>query len=866
MGAGRSGRRSATPWFLTVPPEARPDWIRRDRLHARFDHNIAHHAALIVEAPSGSGKTVALAAWAGERATLTAWLTVTEHDVSTAQLLSGVLDALIRVHPAHQELVALAGQLHDGGIPPAQAVLALIEIMIETASETVLIIDDAHLAAHEAFTGVVLPIMQFGRGRLRLVIAGTRELRSWCARPLAHGDIIALQQSALAFSQDEVVELHRHLEYETATTQTTARLWEETQGWPVAVRLALRSGSAQSIAPAAQHEAISHYIETAVLAELSEELRAFVIAATTCNRLTADLAQQLSGRGDARALLEECRKSGLFLDRFKHTSSETIYQWHSTFAQHCREIHASTDTTRYREHQRRAAAWLATRFPAEATLHALEAADPAFALTIIEDHWLQLIAGGQAGVLAAACAQIPAPQQDASSLLLIRACCLDVTGDRTGAEMLAAQARAVMAATPDDDQASARITAAFADLFLLQDHGSLQDAAEHAHTLLTSLPMTTSQYLHGRFLVGWTEMRLRRNPARAISLLSTVAVSAREDGRLVLADRATANLSFALAVGGRFTEAHATLDALVHADDLGEWAYYDGGIEVMSAILIAYWRNDLETVLRLARELHAHGGHGTSYAALGRVHFALAAAELRSPSLYAEATEILHGVSQTETHGVPWPAYRSIGLAKIAMARSDHAAAITALEGLTKWQAIPTTLALAAELFRRLGHRERAIDMLKGIAKPELVSYVYASAQFTKAAIAWSLQDQAAAHQALERSLKAAATEGIITPFTGLDEVGRALLTAHLAWGTAFEGFIVARLATHTADLGRGDSIAARLSAREREIFSYLGTTMTAEEIAAELHVSVNTVRSHQRSIYRKLGVSTRREAIRVRL
>ena len=47
-------------------------------------------------------------------------------------------------------------------------------------------------------------------------------------------------------------------------------------------------------------------------------------------------------------------------------------------------------------------------------------------------------------------------------------------------------------------------------------------------------------------------------------------------------------------------------------------------------------------------------------------------------------------------------------------------------------------------------------------------------------------------------------------------------------------------------------------------MLGYLSTTMTAEEIAAQLHVSVNTVRTHQRAIYRKLGVGTRRDAIRL--
>ncbi|MBC9955399.1 hypothetical protein ICM05_12290, partial [Leucobacter sp. cx-42] len=121
----------------------------------------------------------------------------------------------------------------------------------------------------------------------------------------------------------------------------------------------------------------------------------------------------------------------------------------------------------------------------------------------------------------------------------------------------------------------------------------------------------------------------------------------------------------------------------------------------------------------------------------------------------------------------------------------------------------------------------------------------------------------ATAHQRLERSLAVAAREGIIAPFIDLDDIGRELLTEHSSWGTEFESFIAARLAYRPSGGTQDSPAPSQLSIREREIFSYLATTMTAEEIAAELHVSVNTVRSHQRSIYRKLGVNTRREAVR---
>jgi LuxR family maltose regulon positive regulatory protein len=52
------------------------------------------------------------------------------------------------------------------------------------------------------------------------------------------------------------------------------------------------------------------------------------------------------------------------------------------------------------------------------------------------------------------------------------------------------------------------------------------------------------------------------------------------------------------------------------------------------------------------------------------------------------------------------------------------------------------------------------------------------------------------------------------------------------------------------------------LSRREVEVLSYLPTMLTAGEIATELHVSVNTVKTHMKSIYGKLGVSRRRDAV----
>ena len=58
------------------------------------------------------------------------------------------------------------------------------------------------------------------------------------------------------------------------------------------------------------------------------------------------------------------------------------------------------------------------------------------------------------------------------------------------------------------------------------------------------------------------------------------------------------------------------------------------------------------------------------------------------------------------------------------------------------------------------------------------------------------------------------------------------------------------------------EAIVDPLSEREQVVLSYLPSWVSSSEIAAELYISLNTLKSHLRSIYRKLGVSSRREAV----
>ncbi|HYP73510.1 MAG TPA: LuxR C-terminal-related transcriptional regulator, partial [Microbacterium sp.] len=171
----------------------------------------------------------------------------------------------------------------------------------------------------------------------------------------------------------------------------------------------------------------------------------------------------------------------------------------------------------------------------------------------------------------------------------------------------------------------------------------------------------------------------------------------------------------------------------------------------------------------------------------------------------------------------------------------------------------PTPRAMAAEALRRLGDLDVArAAVADGHALP-LTAAARVQLLVTDALLRHAA-GRGDAHVVLERALDVASIEGIRRPFLGLDDDARALLDTHAAWGSR-----------HAVFLGDALSRSARsstviLSPRELEILAYLRTTLTLTEIAAALYLSTNTVKTHVQSLYRKLGVRSRREATAVRL
>jgi LuxR family maltose regulon positive regulatory protein len=119
--------------------------------------------------------------------------------------------------------------------------------------------------------------------------------------------------------------------------------------------------------------------------------------------------------------------------------------------------------------------------------------------------------------------------------------------------------------------------------------------------------------------------------------------------------------------------------------------------------------------------------------------------------------------------------------------------------------------------------------------------------------------------RALERALDLAEPDGLLLPFLLFPAPG--LLERHSRLRTSHAALIseILNLLSGRAPAARPDDLEPLhdpLSASELRILRYLPTNLQAQEIAGELFVSVNTIRTHMRHLYSKLDVHTRAEAV----
>jgi LuxR family maltose regulon positive regulatory protein len=207
--------------------------IRRDRLERLLDDH-PERRVILVRGPAGAGKTVLVAQWVRSHAPPCAWLSVDAAHNDPQRLLWHLVEALNRLSPdAVDRVVALT----PAGAGPDNAVLRdLIEqVSRDLGTPIILAVDDVHRLHDPAARQVLNQLVEHPPEGVRVVLIARSKPRLGLARARLRGDLVEVTPAALCFQRTEINALAGSW---TGRSPAPAELEQVTLGWTAGLRLA----------------------------------------------------------------------------------------------------------------------------------------------------------------------------------------------------------------------------------------------------------------------------------------------------------------------------------------------------------------------------------------------------------------------------------------------------------------------------------------------------------------------------------------------------------------------------------------------------------------------------------------------------
>src|SRR5918996_1050409 len=775
--------------------------VRRPRLDAMLGDGERHPITLI-SAPPGAGKTTLVSAAFGSRRDVVL-VRVDGRDNDRAQLAGVIAAALI------DGSVGRTGRI-QAALPPPTMLDAAFGNLERAGEHVVLVLDDVHELRSPDALATLDHLVERAPPQLDVVLCSRADPPARLPRLRLDGRLGEIRNDNLAFDLVETGDLLMAHGVRLTRSQVQA-LWKRTEGWAAGLRLAACAlqGEADPLefvqSAAVSESVVVDYLLKELLTRQDQAAQQFLLRTSVAKRLTPALAQVLTDDPRAGTRLAELERNGVFLTEVE---DRTWYRYHSLFATllEARLRHYHHDLAD-ELHRRGAGGFLPGGKPPPA------GGRPR---------------GGGLWAAADACTRLDRPAADN-----LRAIADELS--TSGAPAPAGSA-ATTTAAPAPAEARTLLDIAYARAFgtdtrgraavsVLRSTDRPMEAASGATRLadLRSIGLDLDE--------GETE-RAKRDAATLALMAESTWVGA----------EALALLAFTEAVEGELDLAcrHGELAlAVTSASRPGPRHVVAVGLALCHAL-----RGELRRALDALGEV---GGPVPADGWLRAVDSAVRAA-LRTPGTGFVGLDV-----EDACHALVARALMALGV-------------LEAVDTTGRVRAIGGPLENGVLLARQ---RWRSRDAVGVLAVLDRATGVAPAGAHRRTAIEQSglvalaaahLGDSAVTVAALRRALEGVATTGIWAPLLVLAPELSGPLQAHGADLGRHQGLAL-KLVDRSRQ-SRAPAFVEPLTDRETAVLRHLPTLMSNHEIADGLHLSVNTVKSHLKSLYRKLGVTSRREAV----
>jgi LuxR family transcriptional regulator, maltose regulon positive regulatory protein len=870
------------PKFRLPSPPA--DLVVRRRLLELVERGVQLPLTL-VSAPAGYGKTVLVASWAAQAdpdSTVLPML-MDDQDESLVGFWASAVEGLRRIGV---DVAGVRIAVAPDGIDRWMG-MSLARRIAAFGRPVVWVLDTGESMLSPAVAAGLRHLLHDCAGRLRLVLLTRVDPPLPLHRYRLDNAITEIRAEDLAFTATEVAALMQRAGLDLEAVDV-ASLRARTAGWPAGLRFAMMSLTGRDDIRQAIREFrgdtsnVAAYLMSEVLAKQSPEMREFLLRTCVVDQLDPGLVAVLTGHPhDARAL-RFIANGNAFVEPVP--ARRGCFRYQPLFREFLRSQLAFESPASVPELHRAAAEWLAEQGRLPAAIRHAVAAEAWTAATryVVEGLcFAGLLTGDRRAVPKDLFARLPVTTAGAEAAVT-RATLALVEQDTDRCALELRTARALLA---EDDPARARscslavsvLEAVVASLGPDLERGI--DAALAAEYAIQSAPAEDElACLELRAVVAGCTGRVmvQRGDLTAARIALADGIRAAETARLDTSLRELEGMAALVeAMSGNLrVAAELAARSGLHTDDSG------GAVVPLcpAAALALAWvctdRYDLQT----AWELLGHAERAApSYDArpLGAVLALLRARLLCAHGEFAMARARLRAV-RTSVDGA-----RSTGWLDRSLVLAQAASFLA--EGNPQ-QAVATIYSEGCDDLEAQLLRQRALRAA-GSGRPDQPapsSTAVASAPLETRIARWLVlageaideQDPARAELYLDRALRIAVPEQLRRPFFEAPADVRALLEGHgrstrSRWlRTGVPGTAVLGCADGPGEPGRSepdqsDLVENPLTAKEQEVLGHLADLLATEEIAKTMFVSVNTVRSHVRSILRKLGVTRRNEAVR---
>jgi LuxR family maltose regulon positive regulatory protein len=891
-------------------PKLRRGLVARPRLLERMG-NGAEARLTLVSAPAGFGKTTVLAAWLHEASAAgrcVAWLSLDAADNEPASFWTYVVTALQGAVPG---VGASALELLASSPAPTELVLTtLLNELAAAPDEVWLVLDDYHLIDdHEVKEGVAF-LLEHLPAQVHVMVSTRADPDLPLARWRVRGELVEIRAADLRFTSDEA---NAYLNVATGldlAAEDVAVLEERTEGWIAALQLAAlslqgREDVSSFIARfAGDDRYIVDYLIEEVLRHQPDAVRGFLLQSAVLDRMTGLLCDAVTGRDDGSEMLMALERANLFIVALD--DRREWYRYHHLFADVLRARMLSEHPDQVSLLHQRASGWYERQgLTEEAVRHALAARDFDQAAHLIELAMPAIRRHRQEAMMYGWLKALPDDTVRRSPVLSVfYGDMLMHSGDLDAVEPRLDDAERGLAAVPDGealpwaDTAELRTLPATIAIYrasLAQARGDAAGTGEHARRAL-DLAGPEDHLARGGAagflgLAAWAQ----GDVSSALETFSQAVASLHAAGNIVDELSSTIVLADLWMAAGRPSKARRLCErALQRAEAQGEGlAHAITNLHVgLSEIDVKV--GDLESARRHLEAAAASGeragmneGRYRWFVAMGLLAHADGepdeavksldrAAELYRPGFFPDVRPIAaikariwiaHG---NLSEAADWARDRGASV-------TDDASYLSEFDHLTLVRLILAqhgnqdsgALAQAASLLGRLLAAAETSGRAGSSVEIRLLTALVQDAQGRRA------QAQESLAQALARAPE---PEGYVRLFLDEDTLMLSLLRNAIQHGVAGDAdyqrvasdrarrllSLAAAPAAGAPHPGqrRAAPSAEPLSDRELQVLRLLDSELTGPQIARELFVSHNTVRTHTKHIFTKLDVTNRRAAV----